>query len=360
MNDKRTTLKDIAQKLGVSKTLVSFVVRDLPDGHGNISVRPELRDQIKELAREMNYVAHRSARALRTGQSHMIGIISTSSDHPIHFAKQQVICDEVIARGYDYLLQDSYNNNPQRLVKALSMMLDYSVDGIILLGIPKDVFTEEQGNRIASAGIPIAACGGTSIIQGPCVRCAFYEAGYNLAKEMVNRGRRKFCVVSQTDFYRSSDMPGRIEGIHDACSEFGEVQIVMSRDSMRQTQSDIEIGYVTTVEALKTIDADCLFYTNDFMAFGGLKALAEAGIRVPEDMYVCGFDGVEVARFSMPPISTAIQATDVMAKLCVDALFDQLENGLNLEYKEIMVPAALDLRESTGDLSVLNTPSDEE
>jgi len=347
MNDKRTTLKDIAQKLGVSKTLVSFVVRDLPDGHGNISVRPELRDQIKELAREMNYVAHRSARALRTGQSHMIGIISTSSDHPTHFDKQQGICDEITARGYDYLLQEIDSDNSQRLAYALSMMMDYSVDGIILLDIG-GAFADQLRDSLTGSGIPISACGGTVPIEGPSVRCAFYDAGYQLAKGVVEKGRRKFYAITQTDFFKGSVKPGRIEGMQDACSEYGGVQVVMSREGMRGTQTDIEIGYQTTMEALSTIDADCLFYTNDFMAFGGLRALAEVGIRVPEDMFVCGFDGIEIARFSTPSISTAIQPTAKMAKTCVDLLFDQLENGYNSENIQITIPAEIVFRESTG------------
>jgi|GEM_PF-4378825 len=348
MNDKRTTLKDIAQKLGVSKTLVSFVVRDLPDGHGNISVRPELREQIKDLAREMNYVAHRSARALRTGQSHMIGIISASSDHPIHFAKQQKICDEIVARGYDYLVQDVDYGNTQRLTNALSMMMDYSVEAIVLLDLANRIFDEQQNLRLSESGIPVSACGGNAVIQGPCIKCGFYDAGYKLATEAVEKGRRKFYAITQSDFFRDSVRPGRIEGMQDACSKHGGIQVVMSRTAMRRTQNDIEIGYLITSEALGSIDADTLFYSNDFMAFGGLRALAEAGIRVPEDMYVCGFDGIEVARFSKPSLTTAIQPTDQMAIACVDSLFEQLENGCTSGYTEITVPAEIVFRESTG------------
>ena len=352
MNDKRTTLKDIAQKLGVSKTLVSFVVRDLPDGHGNISVRPELREQIKELAREMNYVAHRSARALRTGQSHMIGIISASSDHPLHFAKQQKICDEIVARGYDYLVQDVDFGNTQRLASALSMMVDYSVEGIILLDIPHYTFTEQHNAGLISSGIPVAACGGTVTVQGPCVRCAYYEAGFQLAKGVIERGRRKFCAITQTDFLQHSIVPGRIQGVQDALGSLGEVQILMYSSSVRRTQTDIEVGYDSTVEALHKMDADAVFYSNDFMAFGGLRALTEAGIRVPEDIYVCGFDGIEVARYSQPSISTAIQPTDQMAITCVNSLFDCLVNDSTPEHTEFVIPAEIAFRESTGDMKV--------
>lgn len=346
--NNRTTLKDIANKLGVSKTLVSFVVRNLPDGYGNISVRPELREQIKQLAKEMNYAAHRSARALRTGHSKMIGVISSSSDHPIHFAKQQTICDEITARGYDYLLQEIDYGNTLRMTNAISMMMDYSVEGIVLLDIPTATCTEEHIDFLAASKIPAAGCGGTANIQGPCVKCAFYEAGYQLGKAVVEKGRRKFYAVTQKDFYLDPSGPGRIQGMQEACREIGKVQILMSRSAMRFTQTDIEIGYMTTKEFLDTLDADTLFYSNDFMAFGGLRALAEAGLRVPEDICVSGFDGIEIARFSKPSLTTAVQPTDKMGTKAVELLFEQLESGCKSEHSEITIAADIVLRESTG------------
>lgn len=348
MNNRRTTLRDIAQKLGVSKTLVSFVVRDLPDGHGNISVRPELREKIKELAAEMNYVAHRSARALRTGESRMIGIISASSDHPIHFAKQQKICDEIAERGYEYLLQDVDYGNTAKLSNALAMMIDYSVEGIIFVGIAGSLYDTEFNDKLAALGIPVSACGGTVDIAGPCVNCGFYDAGFKLAEEMVAKGRRKFYGVTQTDFFTDTVRPGRFDGMRDACKDYGGVHVVMSRNAMRRTQTDIEIGYQTTLEFIDRIDADTLFYSNDFMAFGALRALQEVGIRVPDDVCVCGFDGIEVARFSTPSITTAIQPTDQMAIACVDSLFDQIDSGIKNERIEITIPAEIVFRESTG------------
>lgn len=346
---KRTTLKDIAEKLGVSKTLVSFVVRDMPDGHGNISVKPETRQQIKDLAKELNYIPHRNARALRTGHSKLIGVLSLQSVHPVHYAKERRIFNDITSRGYDYLLHDVDCDEPANLETAITSMLDYMVEGVILVDIPIEAFTEQQALRLSESGIPVTLCGGTATPPGACVRCSYYDAGYRMAQGLIDRGRRKMSIICRPKILTIITQPERIQGAQDACKNRGIAEPTVYVTKLPYSCSDIEVGYETTLELLKEQTPDCIFYTNDFMAFGGLRALMESGIKVPDDMYVCGFDGIELAKYSTPSLTTVIQHTSEMAIISVAKLFDVIEGESESAYQEIVVPGEVVYRESTGD-----------
>jgi DNA-binding LacI/PurR family transcriptional regulator len=91
-----------------------------------------------------------------------------------------------------------------------------------------------------------------------------------------------------------------------------------------------------------------IFYSNDFYAIGGLKALKENGIRVPEDVCICGFDGVDVAKCVDPPITTVVQPINKMADIAVNTLFNMIDGELPVSKNDIIVPCEVVMRGSTG------------
>ena len=349
---KRVTLKDVAEKAGVSMTLASFVIREKPDGFGNITVRPELREKIKAVAKELNYTPHRSAQALRTGKSRVIGVVSAHSDHPLSFSKTYEICESILRRGYDYLLQQVDWTHVERVSKTIDMLLDYSIDGIVVMNAPFHSLPEVDMNRLKAMRLPMVGVSAVSYGNYPLVSVDYKRATFEMTRAVVAKGRRRLAIVARKSSVNLFHIRQRLDGILDACSEINDVSVdtfVFNDEETIKTSADIETGYKATLNVLESSNPDAIFYTNDFMAFGALQACTEKGIRVPEDIFICGFDGLEITRYSNPPITTAIQPTKILADKAVELLFDMMDNGTMPTHSLHLVPCEIAYRQSTGD-----------
>ena len=345
---RRTTQKDIAEKLGVSETVVSYALNDKPDGFGNVSIRPELRARIKTAAQEMGYRLNRTASALITGRSKTIGIISVRGEHPLLHSRNYQISREILLRGYSYIIQQADLSDLKGIQQAVNMFVDYHVEGIVSIGIDLQQYYTEAQSSITSLGIPIVFEGYSlkPNTEYPCFYSDFYNAGFQMAKEVIREGHKSICFMTARQHTISVSL--RMDAIRDACADMPGVSVnsyLAPLDLL--AKGGMESGYISTYELLKSKKPDVIFYSNDLFAFGGLKALKEHGLRVPEDIMICGFDGIEMMKFSDPPITTAVQQIKAISAKLVEVLF-QMMDGQAPDKMEYQIPCEVVFRESTG------------
>lgn len=345
---RRITQKDVAGKLGVSETVVSYSLNDKPDGFGNVSIRPELRERIIATAKDMGYRVNRSASALTTGRSKTIGIISVQGDNPLLYSRNYETSREILQHGYGYIIQQVGPLDPKGIQQAVDMFLDFHVEGIVSVGANLQKTYSEAQSFTETLGIPVVShsYGFIGDTEYPCFHSDYYKAEFQMAKKVIREYHKSVCFMIRRR--RTKSVSLRIDAIRDACADMKGISVYNYLvPSDLASLSEMECGYQSTIRLLDSKKPDVIFYSNDLFAFGGLKALREQGVRVPKDMMICGFDGIEMVKFSDPPITTAVQPVRAISEKAVEVLF-QIIDGKEPDKMEYLIPCEVVFRGSTG------------
>jgi len=330
---KKVTQRDIARKLGVSRTVVSYALNDRPDGYGNVTMRPDLRQMIRQAASEMGYKQDKMATALREGRSGTIGIITAFSENQVSTQRTNEICRQLQMHGYDYSLQMvSYEDESgwmKRFEKVFDLLENYRVDGFII----HQLFFDGDVSRIAeqrllSAGRPVVLVSSYFSQLFPIIGPDYFNAGYQLAKHIVAQGRRKLAAISKqpSNIFSISERFRGVQAVADEVEGASLRWIRFSSDDPSINGNEVMAGFLATEELLSEQIPEAIFYTNDLMACGGLNALTARGIKIPEDVGITGFDGINIAEFTQPPLTTAEQPVSAMAQKAVEMLIEMIRD----------------------------------
>lgn len=325
----RVSMRDVALLAGVSGQTVSRVVNDSP------RVDPATRDRVERAMRQLGYRPHRAARALRTGRTHTIGLVVSTLATVGNSRMLQAVTDAAAQRGYALTVVTA--TGASALAEAFERLRDQGVDGAIVLneataiardaGVPEDVrvvvvdshaderFTvvqsdHEAGARLATGHLLDLGHATVWHLAGPqeSFAAAERERGWRAALEGAG-------VVA----------PPVVRGDWSAASGSAQGRALAERP-----------------------DVSAVFAANDQMALGLLRALAEAGRRVPEDVAVVGFDDVADSADYRPPLTTVHQDFDGLGERAVAALIAAIDGGAaQIE----LVPTRLVVRESSARVS---------
>ena len=349
---RRVILKDIAQAMGVSIALISCALNDKPDGYGNVSIKPEMRQKIKDKAKEMGYRPNRQARALKVGSSKLIGIVTPHSENPLVSHRILGITGEILHRGFDYIIQQISSTDYERFKKALELFMDYGVQGIILMSSGFEFDSSKKVQGISQYEIPIVEMSSRSHGEYPSVMPDFYMAAFQLASTVIRNGRKNIAFVGMDEASMTVSVRERLSGVKDACAQFEGISLnCYSTPIEYRSLSEIKQGYHSTIDIISRGKPDFIFYTNDSLALGGAHALDQSGINVPEDICICGVDGLEVVSVAHPPITTIEQPVMELALKTVEVLFDMIEDRKPITKEYYRIPCRLIFRESTGVLT---------
>jgi DNA-binding LacI/PurR family transcriptional regulator len=306
------SLKNLAAHLGLSITSLSLVLNDKP---GANSIPQETKNRIFRAAEEFNYRPNYFARSLRAQKSFTLGVIVPElSDGYSAMVLNGV--EAVLAKeGYFYLTtshlhrDDLLKHNPQ-------MMIERQVEGIIAVDTPIRFPTN----------LPIVTVSGHDKLKGITNVVLNHQHAAELGVgHLFTLGHRQIAVIKGQDF--SSDTKIRWETITEAAQKRG---LKIDSALVAQLEGDIpspEIGYVAMKKILsgkKTFTA--VFAFNDVSAIGAIRALEEAGLRVPQDVSVLGFDDIYAAAFLNPALTTIRQPLFAMGKLAAQTILKQLGN----------------------------------
>ncbi len=306
------TLQAVAKAAGVT---IATASRSLNDAYG---VHPDTRARVLRQAEKLRYTPNRFARGLVTGRSDMIGLIVSDVRNGYFAEVARGVEDAALETGRDVMLCNS-DLNAKRQMKSIASLLDKRAEAIIMNSVATLSPGEQQ--QIAAAGVPIVLLSRSGREAGFSTVCADNEKGGRLAAEFLLRnGHRK--VIHLTGPQRHANLARRSKAFTKAMLEQrgAEVHTI-------HTMHTMEGGYKAAAEVFAAHSAYTAIFTgNDSMAFGVMRAAIEAGIRIPQDLSLIGFDDIELAAISFPPLTTIRQPKYGVGRAAVDVVTELLES----------------------------------
>ena len=334
------TSRDIAARAGVSQATVSRALRNSP------LVRPETRERIHRIARELNYFVNRNAAGLRTHQSNTIALLlfnETGGDqveiNPFFLSMLGSITSSAAALGYDVLVSFQQSSDDWHIQYQVSNR----ADGIIILGYGDYVTYREKLAALADSRTKF-------IIWGPMVKhqpghslgCDNVSGGYQATSHLARLGRKRIAFFGMAS-ERSPEQALRYEGYQRALREAGLPEIPELHIAVDSKERFGHQAAASLVESGHEFDA--IFAVTDAIAIGAIQALKEKGIRVPDDVAIVGFDDLPRASYISPALTTIRQDVTKAGEMLVGQLV-RLIAGEAIE-STLMAPRLI-VRESCG------------
>ena len=305
---------DVARVAGVSQKTVSRVFNDEP------YVSADVRRRVLEAAEQLGYRRNNAARALASGRTRSIGVVTLGT--ALYGPASLLMGVERVVRDTGYALRvvNTMEGDPAGLAGAVDSLLDQGVDGIV---ISEPIEEEEGGGDLSvrlsvpilvlgspppfTASAVLAGGGGADLMAGAVVE-HLLELGHLTVHHLAGPQR----------WYAAKE---RLEGWRAALAAHG-------RDEPPVIEGDWSAasGYSAGRQLAADPDVTAVFAANDDMAIGLIRALTEAGRRVPEDVSVVGFDDIPVAAYVTPPLTTVRQPFDTVAQEGLKRLVHAIEN----------------------------------
>jgi LacI family transcriptional regulator len=330
---KRATIRDVASHAGVSHQTVSRVI------NGNPNVAGPTRERVLATISALGYVPSPMARGLISNRTHSIGIVAEDiSDQT--FARWVAGAERAAReRGY-YLMIGSVEPEDDEL-GYLRLMVERRVEGL-LLARPSVLLPVSELEPVLAAGVPIVSVG-TSRPHGIVVDVDNRQGAYDATSHLVAHGHRAIATILGPADWPST--AARLDGYRAALDEAG----IAYDPSLVVQGADwgLESGRTAAGELLARASRfTALFAHSDLIAFGAMRELRLAGLSIPQDVSVVGYDDLPVAAYVDPPLTTVHQPMEELGALAASLLLDQLAgDGLPAPQSRLL-PARLISRES--------------
>ena len=331
--DGPVTLRTLASHLGLSLTTVSVVVSDAPAAQ---AIPLATRKRILAAASELQYRPNYFARSLRKKRSMSVGVLVSEMSEGYFTLVMNGVEEYLMAAKYFYLMAAHYWQ-PELLEEYPRMLLERSVDGLLLVNTP----TPPQ------VSVPIVSISGHQDVAGVTnIQLNHKQAAHLALKHLADLGHRRIAFMRGQEQTVDTDYRWR-EIMETACA-FGlevhqDLLIKLTENSWSPA-----LGY-GPVKALlsRTRNFTALFAFNDIAAFGAIRALHEAGLRVPQDVSVIGFDDVLSAPFGIPSLTTIRQPLRAMGQAGAESLLNRINHPKAPYAPQVIMEPELVIREST-------------
>jgi DNA-binding LacI/PurR family transcriptional regulator len=310
--ERRVTAREVAELAGVS---VSAVSRTFTAG---ASVSPETREKVVAATQMLGYQPNALARSLMTGRTELIALISNNFDNPLFMEIFDLFTRRLQHRGRRPLLANL--SGGARTDVALEMLLKYSVDGVIVASSTLPLrFTEE----CAEAGMPVVLAFGRpgSLASGNIVGCDSLQGG-RLAGEMLRqRGYRSIAFLGGPQTATSTE--DRLRGLRESLAIGGlaPCAVVFGHSYCH------EAGFTLMKQLLRNGGIDAVFCGDDVLAMGAMDACREAGVSVPRDIGVIGFNNMAMAAWPAYNLTTIHQPVADIIVTAVELLLGIIDKA---------------------------------
>ena len=328
------TIRDVAQLAGVSVTTVSRVLNHRPD------VNAATREKVERVMVECNFVGNANARSLKQLDGDVAALILRGRSNPFLSGLAETMLQ--FAREADVsFLMESIDEKDDEFQTALRLMHEKRARGFIFIGSRLDERLEVlRGQDVpmvfatvnaVNAGLPRAAS----------VSIDDRRMGREAMEMLIRAGHTKIAIFGGSR-NQGDGLADRYIGAREACEQadvpFDETRYVETRFSLEDAYNAARNFFATRS------DTTAVFAMSDMVAMGVIRALKDIGRRVPEDVSVVGFDGVEMGKYFIPSLSTIVQPQEEIARQSVDVLLDMMEKDGSARH--LTVTAAPLLRES--------------
>jgi len=332
-----TTLKKIAETIGVSISTVSRSLSDHPD------ISDATKEKVKKLATKLNYVPNLFAKGFRQHRSHIIGVIVPNITHHYTTSIIKGVLEEAASRGYTVIISET-NNDVIKQTEMLNTMIQFGVDGI-LLSLSK--LTKEVENVLKTLDtIPLILFDKVSS-KIPCTQIIINdeEAAFTAVEHLINIGKKRIAIIKESEFSYVSEK--RYAGYLRALKQHNltvDEKIILSCEDINLNQG---VSLTNILLSLKE-RPDAIFAITDTAAIGAIQTLKKFNIKIPKEIAVVGFSNNINSTIIEPQLTTIDQPGNRIGKTAVQYLIEEI-NAPNevLMNKTIEIKTNLIIRDST-------------
>ncbi|SFB86114.1 LacI family DNA-binding transcriptional regulator [Butyrivibrio sp. YAB3001] len=339
------SLKDISKACGVSIATVSKALND----HSDIS--QATKNHVREVADKLGYRPNAAAQALKTNKTNNIGVLfvdeansGLTHDYFNHVLDSFKRTAE--ENGYDITFINSGNKRLNNM-SYLSHAIYRGFDGIVIACVD---FSDPQVDELIKSDIPVV-----TIDHLFYNRTAIISDNVNGMKELAtyvySQGHRKIAYIhGKEEGMESSVTKSRLSSFYKTLQDLG-VEIP-DEYLPAVPYRDTDAAYEATIKLLDLKEPPtCIFYPDDFAAFGGMNAIRKRGLKIPEDMSVVGYDGIELARKIIPLLTTMVQDTAKIGSIAATKLIDLINNPKGTIVEQVVVKGEIENGESVAKIN---------
>jgi LacI family transcriptional regulator len=331
---KKPTQYDVAQRAGVSQATVSHILNNST----TISIPEETRQRVLGAMADLGYIPDRAARSLRTNKTYTIAAIIPDITNPFYPTFVRGIQDITKQNAYDLVIYNS-DGILEEERQSLNSVKQNRVDGLIV------VLFHLKENELLETRIPVV-----QLIQKPTVPPSLdsifidnVAAARKVVVHLIERGHTRIGMIAGEE--NTPPRQNRILGYQQAIADH---HLPLDEILIRGGDFTEKGGYETMREILRLDPpVTAVFAANDLMAMGALTAIREAGLRVPQEVAVAGFDDIPAAHLVTPSLTTITQYQQNIGQRAAEMLFERLNGSESGAPRSIEMPFSLIVREST-------------
>ena len=328
-----TTIREVAESAGVSYATVSHVINNTR------LVSPETRERVLAAMDALNYRPNALARSLRQGKTNTIGLVLPDSANPFFAEISRTIEDEAFKKGYSVFLCNT-ELDTQRELFYVDVLSKKQVDGIIFVAAGDQA---DSLDFLIRRSMPLVMIDrNVPNVKSDAVLTDHQLGGYLATCHLLELGHTRIaCIAGPSTITPSAE---RIIGYRKALEEAGlsyQEELILRGDY--HAQSGMELTHLILKMNPRPT---AIFALNDLMALGALRAAAEDGYSVPKDLAVVGYDDLEIAHFTNPPLTTIAQPKKEIGVQAVKLLVDRMSLKSRPPSRIVLAPELI-IRRST-------------
>jgi LacI family transcriptional regulator len=307
-----STMREVAERAGVSVTTVSHVINETRP------VSAELRERVMTAAEELGYRPNILARGLRRGETLTIGLVIPNNANPFFAEIARGIEDATFQKGYSLVLCNTEDDVSKEL-RYINVLIDKQVDGIIFVSAGG---SEDNIRYLQARDLPFVIVDRlVPDANADTVLTDNIGGGLQATRHLLQLNHTRIgCISGPSNLTPSADrVKGYVEALEEAELAFEEQLVVRG-------YFDFDSGYEGAKKLLTLEDPpSAIFACNDLMATGAIRAAEEAGIQVPGDLSIVGFDDIPLATYTNPPLTTVHQPIPELGAIASDLLLTRIQ-----------------------------------
>lgn len=333
---EKATIRDVAAAAGVSVATVSYVL------NGKKKVSEQTRNEVLDVIRRLEYVPDLNARGLSKKDTRLIGVVVPQTEPGSTLMFRNNFYSEILGSIEYHARQNGYHV----LISATDVTEDYlnlirerNLDGVIIIGTYQNRFF----SQLKQLEVPVV------LVDSYCkydwfhaIRIDDERSSWMATRYVLEAGHRKIALVSGL-LHDSGVMQKRFKGYREALEEFG---VPYREEYLFEETVDYDSGVAIAQRiAREKTDVTAVVATADIFAIGLMKGFYEAGVRVPEDISVMGFDDLDISAYLTPGLTTVRQQISLKGERAVTLLVQNMENPSMPRVEEVL-PVSLVERDS--------------
>jgi LacI family transcriptional regulator len=329
-------IQEIAKRAGVSTATVSRAINHVP------TVNPQLAKRVWNVVEELGYYPNTQARALVSGRSRLFGLIVSEITNPFFPEIVQVFETIAVQHQYEILLTSTVND-PKRMESSVRRMIERRVDGVAVMtfGMEEVLLEDLKLRKVPLVFVDV----GPARPRVSNIRIDYLQGIRQAVQHLAALRHQKIGFISGPLRLRSS--MARQQAFISSMQEMGRI---VDPGLILEGDHTMEGGMAVCAQMLaKSIKPTAVVCSNDMTAIGVMRRSHEAGIRIPLDLSVVGFDDIRLAQFVLPPLTTVQMSQGELARLAFHALLAEVGREIpSPNGTEYLLKTSLVLRGSTG------------